>query len=179
VTDRWASSRGRDPSREGTAGESLMEEDVTGVHILDRLLVSGESGEAPVSNVDDLLEMGSIGYDKKGGTGSTDTDPDLASGEEGDQVRVGPRARVGSLADTHPGERGATSESIFESIVPGLVMVGKDPAGRETGERSDKNRKFTRKVGETSGTDCNLAIAVAKESVGPFPIVRVGYKEAS
>jgi hypothetical protein len=38
-----------------------MEEDVTGVHILDRLLVSGESGEAPVSNVDDLLEMGSIG----------------------------------------------------------------------------------------------------------------------
>jgi hypothetical protein len=60
-TDRWASSRGPDPSREGTAGESLMEEDVTGVHILDRLLVSRESGEAPVSNVDDLLEIGSIG----------------------------------------------------------------------------------------------------------------------
>ena len=175
MTDRWASSRGADPSREGTAGESLMEEDVTGVHILDRLLVSGEGGKAPVSNVKDLLEMVGISCDKKGGTGSTDTDPDLTSGKEGDQVKMGPRARMGSLPNTHPGEGGATSESIFEGIVPGLVMVGEDPAGRETGERSDKNRKFMRKVGETSGTVGNLAIAVAEESVGPFPVVRVGY----
>ena len=80
MADRWASSRDRDPNREGTAGEGLMEEDVTGVYLLDRLLVSGEGGEAPVSNVKDLLEMVGISCDKKGGTGSTDTDPDLASG---------------------------------------------------------------------------------------------------
>ena len=134
VTDRWASSRGPNPKREGTAREGLMEGDVTGVHVLDRLLVSRESGKAPISNTDDLLEIGSIGKNEKRGTGSPDTDPDLAGGEEGNQVRVGPGTRVGCLANTHSGERGATPESIFESKVPDMVVVRKDPSGRETGE---------------------------------------------
>ena len=134
MTDRWASSRGPDPKREGTARESLMEGDVTGVHVLDRLLVSRESGKAPISDIDDLLEIGRIAKHEKRGTGSPDTDPDLTGGEEGDQVRVGPGTRVGCLANTHSGERGATPESIFESKVSEMVVARKDPSGRETRE---------------------------------------------
>jgi hypothetical protein len=156
-----------------------MEGDVTGVHVLDRLLVSRESGKAPISDIDDLLEIGRIGKNEKRGTGSPDTDPDLTGWEEGDQVGVGPGARVGSLTDTHSGERGATPESIFESKVPDMVVVRKDPSGRETGEWRDKNRKFARKTGEASGTDSDLAIAVDKKSVGPFPVVGMAYKKAS
>jgi hypothetical protein len=134
VTDRWASSRGPNPKREGTAREGLMEGDVTGVHVLDRLLVSRESGKAPIPDIGDLLEIRRIGADETRRTGSPDTDPDLAGGEEGDQVRVGPGTRVGCLANTHSGERGATPESIFESKVSEMVVVRKDPSGRETRE---------------------------------------------
>ena len=80
VADRWASPRDGDPDRERAAREGLVEGNMTGVDLLDRLLVSGEGGEAPVSNVKDLLEMVGIICDRKGGTGSTDTDPNLASG---------------------------------------------------------------------------------------------------
>jgi len=132
VTDRWASSRGPNPKREGTAREGLMEGDATGVHVLDRLLVSRESGKAPIPDIGDLLEIRRIGADETRRAGSPDTDPDLAGRKEGDQVRVGPGPRVGCLANTHSGERGATPESIFESKVSEMVVVRKDPSGRET-----------------------------------------------
>jgi hypothetical protein len=80
VADRWASPRGGNPDREGATREGLVEGNMTGVDLLDRLLVSGEGGETPVSNVEDLLEVVGIICDRKGGTGSTNTDPNLASG---------------------------------------------------------------------------------------------------
>ena len=132
MTDRWASSRGPNPKREGTAREGLMEGDVTGVHVLDRLLVSRESGKAPIPDIGDLLEIRGIGADEARRTGSPDTDPDLAGRKEGDQVRVGPGTRVGCLANTYAGERGAPPESIFERKVAEVVVVRKDPPGRET-----------------------------------------------
>jgi len=80
VADRWASPRGGSPDREGATREGLVEGDMTGMDLLDRLLISGEGCETPVSNVKDLLEVVGVICDRKGGTGSTNTDPNLASG---------------------------------------------------------------------------------------------------
>jgi hypothetical protein len=109
-----------------------VERDMAGVHVIDRLLVSRESGKAPVPDIGDLLEIGRVGTDEARRTGSPDTDPDLAGGKEGDQVRVGLGARVGCLANAYAGELGAPPESIFERKVAEVVVVRKDPPGRET-----------------------------------------------
>ena len=89
-----------------------------------------------------------------------------------------PRAGVCSLPNTHPSGRGASSEAIFDTIVPSLVVVGEDPAGRETGERCDEDREFAREVREANGTGGNFAIAIGKTSMSPFPVVGMRDKEA-
>ena len=57
VTSRWTSSRDPKPKRKGTARDSLMEDNMAGVDVILRLLVSRESGKSPVPDVSDLLEI--------------------------------------------------------------------------------------------------------------------------
>ena len=85
-----------------------------------------------------------------------------------------PRAGVCSLPDTHPSGRGASPETIFRSIVPSLVMVGEDPAGREARERCNEDREFAR---EANSTGSNFTIAIAEKSMSPFPVVGMRDKE--
>jgi hypothetical protein len=145
--------------------------------LLDRLLITGEGSETPVSNIEDLLEVVGVICDREGGTGSTDIDPDLAGRKEGKHIEMDPRARVCSLPNTYTGGRGASSETIFNTIVPSLVVVGEDPAGRETGERCDEDREYAREVREANGTGGNFAIAIGKTSMSPFPVVGMRDKE--
>ena len=130
MTDRWTSSRGPKPEGKGTARESLVEGNMAGVHVIDRLLVSRESDKAPVPDISDLLEIGRVGTDETRRTGSPDTDPHLTGGKEGDQVGVGLGTRMGGFANAHPGKLGAP-KSIFEREVAEVVVVGEDPSGRK------------------------------------------------
>ena len=90
---------------------------------------------------------------------------------------MGDRARKGSLTNSHRNERGSSSKTVFDTIVPGLVMVGKDPAGREARKRNDKNREFAREVGASTVADGNFARALRKAGMGPFPVVGMGDQE--
>ena len=132
MTDRWAASRVPKPKRKGTARDSLVEGNMAGVDVILRLLVSTESGKSPVPDVSDLLEIGRVGTDETRRTSSPGTDPDLTGSKEGDQVRVGLGTRVGCLANAYAGELGAPPESIFGRKVAEVVVVRKDPPGRET-----------------------------------------------
>ena len=53
---------------------------MTSMDLLDRLLITGEGSETPVSNVEYLLEVVGVICDREGGAGSTDIDPNLAGG---------------------------------------------------------------------------------------------------
>jgi cyclophilin family peptidyl-prolyl cis-trans isomerase len=88
-----------------------------------------------------------------------------------------PRAGVCSLPDTHPSGRGASPETIFRNIVPSLVMVGEDPAGREARERCNEDREFAREIREANSTGGNFTIAIAEKSMSPFPVVGMRDKE--
>ena len=92
--------------------------------VLDRLLIAGESGIAPVSSVEYMLEAVGVVCNGEGGAGSTDVDPDLIGTRGGRHIAMDPRARMCSLADSHPNGRGSSSKTIFDTIVPSLVMVG-------------------------------------------------------
>ena len=150
---------------------------MTIMDVLGRLLIARESSVALVSSVEYMLEAVGVVCNGEGGAGSTDIDPDLAGRKEGRHIEMDPRARVCSLPNTHTGGGGASSEAIFDTIVPSLVVVGEDPAGREARERSDEDREFAREVREATVAGGNFAIAIGKTSMSPFPVVGMGDKE--
>ena len=92
--------------------------------VVDRLLIAGESGIAPVSSVEYMLEAVGVVCNGEGGAGSTDVDPNLIGAKGGRHIAMDHRARMSSLADSHPNGRGSSSKTIFDTIVPSLVMVG-------------------------------------------------------
>ena len=112
---------------------------MTIMDVLDRLLIARESGIAPVSSVEYMLEAVDVVCNDEGEAGSTNVGPSLKGAKGGRHIAMDDRARVSSLADSHRNERGSSSKTVFDTIVPGLVMVGKDPAGREARKRNDKN----------------------------------------
>jgi len=62
---------------------------------------------------------------------------------------------------------------VFNTVVVGLVIVGRSPAGRKARERDGKNQEFAGETRMSTIADGNFARALGQAGIGPFPVIGV------
>ena len=98
--------------------------------------------------------------------------------EESESREVGGGPRVGSFANANTNKRRSPSKTALDSIVPGPVVMGKDPAVGKAGEGYDENVEVARESLQVIGLHSNFTIATVKKRVCPLPEHVVGVEVA-